>query len=94
MRDLAAEVRLGGRGRIFPQKFPVIGVFSLLIDFLGSAFGPGLAENPRNSGVFEPIPGQINREFFSQEQGIRFFRTGNPKRKKRDLRYERRDYAH
>jgi hypothetical protein len=34
-----------------------------------------------------------NREFDSAEQGIRFRGTGNSKRRKRNSRYERRDYA-
>jgi hypothetical protein len=72
---------------IFPQKFPVIGVFSLLIDFLGSAFGPGLAGERRNSGIFGQFPVKLtgnfcarNREFGFVEQGIRFHGTGNSKR--------------
>jgi hypothetical protein len=35
-----------------------------------------------------------NREFSFVEQGIQFRGTGNSKRRKRNSRYERRDYAH
>jgi hypothetical protein len=63
--------------------------------------GPFWRENGGIQGVFRPIPGQIIREFsfeeqgiFFAEQGIQFRGTGNSKRRNRNLRYERRDYAH
>jgi hypothetical protein len=66
--DLARVVRLGARGSIFPQKFPVIGVISLLFGFFGCRRWARFGGEWQNSGVFRPIPGQIDREFFSTEQ--------------------------
>jgi hypothetical protein len=64
-----------------------------------------LGPNWREIGGIQAFSGQFpvkltgnffvrNREFGFVEQGIRFHRTGNSKRRKRNARYERRDYAH
>jgi hypothetical protein len=85
----------------FPQKFPVIGLISLLIDFLGSASGPVLARNPRNSGVSGQIPVKLtgnffprNREYDSVEQGIQFHGTGNTIPRNREYETQEQGKAH